>query len=186
MTPDMGLMEAIDTTRAIRKFKPDSVPDELLHQVLAAAGQAPSGNNSQPWRFIVLRSEGAKQRIRERLERPQDGPLLAVVPVIVLVCSQRRTPGPADGGLYAPVMPAAQNLLLAARALGLGGNLTMAHRGQEEQLKKELGVPDDVEIDLLIPLGYPDGSRAGRHGKKTRMRLDELTHEERWGQAITF
>jgi nitroreductase len=98
-----------------------------------------------------------------------------VVPVVVLVCLVRhRAPDPYEG---ASVYPACQNLLLAARALGYGGVLTMWHHAVERELKDLLGIPDEVALSACITLGRP----AGSHGPVRRRPIAEMVYEESWG-----
>lgn len=98
------------------------------------------------------------------------------VPVIVLVGLERyRSATPYEG---ASVYPACQNLLLAARALGAGGALTMWHQAVEAELRQLLGVPETVALSACITLGIP----AGRHGPLRRRPLDQLVHDGRWGR----
>lgn len=95
-------------------------------------------------------------------------------PVVVLACLRRhRAPNPTEG---ASVYPACQNLLLAARALGYGGVLTMWHQLVEDDLRDLLGIPEDVAISATIALGRP----AGSHGPVRRRPVEELVYEERW------
>ncbi|MEE8518933.1 MAG: nitroreductase family protein, partial [Dehalococcoidia bacterium] len=63
--PDISLFDAIHAQRAIRRFKPDPVPQEAIEQVLNAAIRAPSGSNSQPWSFVVVRDQALKEAIAE-------------------------------------------------------------------------------------------------------------------------
>jgi nitroreductase len=96
------------------------------------------------------------------------------VPAIVLVCLNRyRAPNPGEG---ASVYPACQNLLLAARALGYGGALTMWHGMVEPQLRELLAIPDEVALSACITLGRP----AGRHGPVRRKPLADVVFEDRW------
>lgn len=96
------------------------------------------------------------------------------VPVVVLVCLERyRDPNPYEGS---SVYPAAQNLLLAARALGYGGVLTMWHQGVEDELRDLTGIPDHVAISATIPLGRP----LGRHGPVSRRPLAEVVYDASW------
>lgn len=96
------------------------------------------------------------------------------VPAIVLVCMVRyRDPSPYEG---ASVYPACQNLLLAARALGYGGALTMWHHGVEQQLRKLLGIPDAAALSACITLGRP----TGRHGAVRRRPLGEVVFDDHW------
>ena len=194
---DIGLFEAIYSQRAIRSFKPDPVPDALIEQVVEAATKAPSGGNSQPWGFIVVRDAETRAELAAIARRTFDGmyqaalghaqpgdpppfPKLKVmvdhiddIPVWIAVCSTM--PGPAA---YGSIFPAVQNLLLAARGLGLGAVLTGLLGGPSvEATKKVLGIPDEVEPVAFIPLGYPDKER---YGPTTRRPLAEVLHWEHW------
>jgi nitroreductase len=101
-------------------------------------------------------------------------------PVVVLPCLQRyRDPHPTEG---ASVYPACQNLLLAARARGLGGVLTMWHELVEDDLRRLLGIPEGVAIMGCIALGHPEG----RHGPVRRRPLAELVHDDGWGQPAAW
>ena len=102
------------------------------------------------------------------------------VPVIVLVCLVRyRAESPSEG---ASVYPACQNLLLAARALGFGGALTMWHQMVEPQLRDLLGIPDDVVLSACITLGRP----AGSHGPVRRKPLVALAFDGVWGGSADW
>jgi nitroreductase len=175
------------------------VPVEDLRAILWHAGRAPSGSNRQPFRFLVLRdgpnAVAAKALLGEAFrsawaaKREADGyrpsrfadsmqhyvDHFEQVPVVVLVCLDRyRSPNPMEG---ASVYPACQNLLLAARALGYGGALTMWHLGVEEELRSMLKIPEHVGLSACITLGVP----AGRHGPVKRKPLQAITFDDSWG-----
>jgi len=208
---DVGLLEGLTTTRAIRRFRPDAIPDAELAAILFAATRAPSGSNRQPFRFLVLR-DGPKaaeakavlgRSFREawatkraadgygnadpdapkaRLERAMQHFVdhFEDVPVVVLACLARYRPAnPYEGN---SVYPACQNLLLAARARGLGGVMTMWHATVENELRRLLEIPDEVAIAATIPLGYPQG----RHGPVRRRPVTELVFDDVWGQPAAW
>jgi nitroreductase len=201
---DVGLLEAMATTRAIRRYTDDPVPVGDLEQILWHAGRAPSGSNRQPFRFLVLRdganAEAAKALLGRAFrsgwatKRAGDGyrpsrfadsmqhyvDHFEATPVVILVCLERyREASPYEG---ASVYPACQNLLLAARALGYGGALTMWHLGVEDELRAMLEVPATVALSACITLGVP----AGRHGPVKRKPLDEVVFDGRWGDRPTW
>ena len=203
MTPDepIGLLEGLATTRAIRRYTDDRILDDDLASILWHAGRAPSGSNRQPFRFLVLRdgpgAAAAKQLLGDAFragwnaKREADGyrpsrfadsmqryvDRFEQIPVVVLVCLERyRAPSPYEG---ASVYPACQNLLLAARALGYGGALTMWHLGVEAELRQLLGIPDGVALSACITLGVPEG----HHGPVKRKPLDQVVFDDAWGQA---
>ena len=202
MPSEIGLFEAIHTQRAIRKFKPDPVPDEMIRKLIESATKAPSGANRQHWRFIVIREPELRRRIGEYYLRAwqaayenQTGPPPKIqssvrasaadlahhmheVPVMILACIEH------DGSAStisrgSSIYPAVQNLLLAARGLGLGSVITSLHKGYEAEIKELLGIPNNVETAALLPIGYPaDGVR---YGPTRRNPVEAVTYLERWG-----
>ena len=103
-------------------------------------------------------------------------------PVLILVCAHGLLPpnlAYAASSHYGSVFPAVQNLLLAARGLGLGATLTTLHKMHEAELKQLLGIPEKVETVALIPIGHP----AGKYGPTKRRPIEDVTHVERWDPA---
>jgi nitroreductase len=80
------------------------------------------------------------------------------------------------------VYPACQNLLLAARALGYGGVLTMWHYFVEDDLRTLLELPDDIAIAATIALGRPEG----QHGPVRRRPLAEVVFDDAWSQQAAW
>ncbi len=116
-----------------------------------------------------------KARVERTMQRYVDD--FARVPVLVLPCLVRyRGPSVFEGS---SIYPACQNLLLAARAIRLGGVLTGFHHAVERELVELLGVPDDAVIHATITLGHPEG----RHGPVRRRPLAELVYEDAWGAS---
>jgi nitroreductase len=199
----MDVFEVINTTRAMRRLKKDDVPDELIWKVLEAAIRAPSGGNRQPWAFMIIRDRATKEKIAGwYLEAwnatyvqakatvtadPQGARMfgsadhlanhLAEVPVLILAMVRSGAVGTSPSGSY--IYPAVQNLMLAARALGLGTTLTTLHRAHEADVKALLSIPDEMETMALIPLGWPEG----KFGMGPRRPVEEVTHWEAWGQT---
>ncbi len=204
----VDLLAGLATTRAIRRYTDEPIPDDDLATILWHASRAPRGSNRQPFRFLTLRdgprardakhllgtsfragwaakqgADGYDQGTGTRPDSPKARQAAAMqhfvdhleqVPVVVLVCLARyRDPNPYEG---ASVYPACQNLLLAARALGYGGALTMWHLGVERELRELLEVPDEVALSACITLGRP----AGNHGPVRRRPLADLVHDDRW------
>ena len=184
MPEEIGMFEAIYTQRAIRYLKPDPVPEESIIKLVESATKAPSGTNRQPWKFIVIRSPELKQRIGEYYKRSWDAayanratasPIeprirassahlaqhMHEAPVLILACIEHDG-SPSTMGRGASIYPAIQNLLLAARGLGLGSVLTALHKRYEDEIKQLLSIPDNVETAALLPVGYPaEGVRYG-------------------------
>lgn len=197
----MPLGEAIYTLRAIRRLKPDPIPDQDLHDILEAATRAPSGGNVQPWHFLVLRDPTIRaafgklyreawwaKRRDAGIRGPEDIPAtdrvaqsamrladeIGDAPVIVLVCATAKGPG-----AMGSVIPATQNLLLAARSVGIGGTITTLHADVEDHVHQLLGIPERAQVVYCVPLGYP----RGRFGPLRRKPLQEVVSAERWGDV---
>ena len=201
----MDIFEAIFTQRAMRRLKPDPVPEDLVWKVLDAAIRAPSGANSQPWSFIVIRDPETKNRIAEyyldswnnsygRIKRkamanPEAAKIyasaehlahhLGEAPVLILVTFDHSRSPASVAVAGSSIFPAVQNLMLAARALGLGTTLTTIHRGREAQIKELLDIPENVETMALIPLGWP----RGKFGPAPRLPVEKVTFWDRWGET---
>src|SRR5712692_7401181 len=199
----MDIFEVVNTTRALRRLKPDPVPDELIWKVLDAAIRAPSGGNRQPWNFIVIRDTETKTqigewyleawnatygRVRDTVTANADGARmygsadhlanhLADVPVLIIATVQAGAVGTSPSGSY--IYPAVQNMMLAARALGLGTTLTTLHRAHEADVKQLLGIPDGVETMALIPLGWPKG----KFGEGVRLPVEQVTYWDKWAKT---
>ncbi len=210
----VGLLEGLCTTRAIRRYRDEPVPEHVLRDILFAATRAPSGSNRQPFRFLVL-VDGPKAAEAKRLiataarqawetKRAADGydqgsgvdrnsPKAALartmesyvdnldtVPVLILPCLVRhREPFPTEG---ASIYPACQNLLLAARALGYGGVMTIWNMFVDTELRSLLSIPDEAFVAATITLGRPEGG----HGPVRRRPLDELVYLDEWGGPAPF
>ncbi len=198
---DISLFEAIDTQRALRYIKPDPVPDEMLDRILRSAVRAPSGGNSQPWEFVVVRDPDVKKQIAGYYKRAWDetygqtqepGRLgtrsfrsaahfaehLAEAPLWIIVCLRHDgSPGTMMRG--ASIYPAVQNMLLTARALGLASVLTTLHARYEREVAAILGLPEDVQTAALLPFGFPEEGH-GYGGRSRRIPLEEFLHFDRW------
>ncbi len=192
---DMSLFDAIHTQRSVRHFSTKPVHEELVEAILEAAIRAPSAGNRQPWHFIVIRDREAKRRLGQwyldswrhmvaaigdaASESYRSGGDLARqmkdIPVLILACVNQ---GASTMG--SSIYPAVQNLMLAARALGLGTVLTTNHMRFEQEVKAFLGIPEDVDTAALIPIGYP--AEGVRFGGSRRKPLTEVVFYDRWGR----
>ena len=124
------------------------------------------------------RADSPKARVARAMQQFVDH--FENVPVVVLGCLVRyREPGPHEG---ASIYPACQNLLLGARAIGLGGVMTQWQGMVEDELRQVLDVPDGVAMHATIALGHP----AGGHGPVRRRPLRELVFDDRWGDAAAW
>jgi len=198
------LFEIMRTTRSMRRLKPDPVPNALLEQVLEAGTFAANGGNMQSWRFLVIRDPTIKQaaaswyrkawheivgpRYRSGGPAPGTTPerfarMLAAAehladhlheaPVWIVPCLA----GPRGSG--GSIFPAVQNMLLAARALGLGTTLTTLYLLHEAEAEAALGIPEGHHSYAILPIGFPTGN----FGRVRRAPLAEVVFADRWGQA---
>jgi nitroreductase len=194
----MPIGEAMFTQRAIRKFRPDAISDAQLKLLLDAAARAPSGGNFQPARFLVIRDAAriaafgelyreawwTKRREGPGWTRIEDIPAtektflaaaqlaeeMGQAPVVVLAFAMVK----ADLGHS--VLPAVQNLLLAARALGIGSTLTTLHEDVMPRVSQMFEIPESAQFYCCIPLGYP----RGRFGTTVRRPTSETTYWNQW------
>jgi len=200
------LFEIIRTTRSMRRLKPDPVPNDLIRKILEAGVGAPSGGNMQRWRFLVIRDPKIKETVgalykrawdeqvapRYRAGAPAPGMsrerflrLLGAAqylaahiheaPVWIVPCLEGATPTRTAGS---SIYPAVQNMLLAARALGLGATLTTLYLEFEKEAEAAMGLPPNFHSYALLPIGYP----MGRFGPVRRVPLADVVYENRWGQ----
>jgi nitroreductase len=198
MAEEIGLFEAMYSQRALRYLKTDPVPDELVNKIIDAGIRAPNGGNSQQWGFIVIKDGATKRIIADHYPgtpRPDHGQAqtasaaraaesaeylaqhITDVPIWILAVTHH--PG-TDIHHGASIYPAVQNMLLAARAFGLGSVLTTrVRRGFEEQIRSAIGLPDDWVTAAMIPLGWPQDGTG--YGPTTRRPASEVTHWDRWG-----
>jgi nitroreductase len=202
----LDVLEAIHSTPARRYLKPDPIPEDVLWTILDAAIRGPSGGNSQGWGWVVVTDPAVKAQIqgwylegwnnaygnrKEEILADPDGAGLGrrnflsaehlanhlhEAPVWVMPV-QRNARESRMGG--SSVYGAVQNLMLAARAHGIGAPLTSLYAGHEDEVRELLGLPDDAKTMGLIPLGYP---AQGRWAQPKRRPVDEVTHWGTWGE----
>lgn len=196
----MPIGEAMFSQRAIRRLSHDRpVTDQQIKIILDAASKAPSGGNAQPGRFLVLRD---RQVIREfgtlyheawwakrrdefgwsgKADIPEGSvyrlPALLAdemvdAPVVILAFTHK---SPVQ---EASIFPAVQNLLLAARGLGIGSVLATLHADVLERVNAMFDVPADVAFHCCIPLGYPRGA----FGPTSRIPTSQTTYWNKWGE----
>jgi nitroreductase len=179
------------------------VPDEVIRKLIFAATRASNPGNSQGWDFIVLRDPSIKGKLGEAIRsvmRPiidgmassESDPVgqrmyagvkhllegFELVPVYVFVCGRVVYPyeSPLEEMVPAALYPAAQNLIVAARALGLGSTFTTFHTLVEPVVREVLDLPDEVRLGVMIALGWPDRD----FGPVRRKPVDDVLHWDRW------
>ncbi|WP_338702834.1 nitroreductase family protein [Streptomyces sp. Q6] len=227
-----ALFATMSTMRAMRRLRPDPVPDELLDQLVQSAVWGPSGGNMQRYEYVVVTDRAVMAELAplwrrcvdaylattgkyapEGMDEAAYGRMVAAIeyqrdhfadtPALVIPCYQFPPPRIEAEGLAASaaalgpeatatmagtqerfmalaegscVYPGVQNLLLAARGLGLAANITIWHLMLEEEWKAALGIPADMRTFAAIPVGWP----LGRFGPVRRRTVAEVVHRDRW------
>jgi nitroreductase len=196
--------EVMFTQRSVRRFKPDPIPPEDLRLIVEAAVKAPNGGNHQVGRFLLVtdrariaafaplyreawwakrKDEGRGWTRREDIPPTEKSYAAAAeladtiggVPAIVFALAERR--GPANS-----VIPACQNLMLAAWALGIGSIPTTLHPSVMGRFHAMFAIPEDAAFHFCIPLGYP----AVKYGPSRRRPTAETTFLDRWGGRVPW
>ena len=195
----MPLGEAIFTQRAIRRFRPDPIPIDDIHLIVEAAVRAPNGGNFQLARFLIvtdrerIRQFGALYREAWWAKRKDEGidgrddlpahyhaaaglaDAMKDVPCVVFALAMHN--GPAHS-----VIPAVQNLLLAARARGIGSVPTTLHPSVMGRFYTLFEIPEGVGFHFCVPLGYPRGN----FGPNVRKPTAETTFWDRWDGPVPW
>jgi len=170
----LDVFSAILQRRSIRSFRDTPVPRESVKRLVEAGRWAPSGGNRQPWRFIVVQNAKTIRMVKMFAEGLAGTPTL-----IVGICTEKR--GTDDIYSKTTLMDigmAAENMMLEAVELRLGTCAIASF--SEEPVKRLLGVPDDVTIDLLLSIGYPDKEATVR----PRRAVEEIAYREKWGERL--
>lgn len=173
----MDIFQVFRDRRSIRKYKDTPVEREKIEQILDAARLAPSWKDMQCWRFLVLADAERRALVLEAF--PEDNPgkkAIATAPVLIVVCADPRESGVENGIEYyiADTAIAFEHLCLSAHALGLGSCWMGWY--DEAKVKRSLGIPDQIRIVGITPLGYPDQEPKPR----PRKLLSEIAYFEQW------
>lgn len=198
MRDDQKLIAAIDERQSIRRFASDAVAPATIERLLDAATRAPSAHNRQPWRFAVLDDDASKRRLAEamgerlRMDRTADNDDAAAIdadvsrsyaritgaPVVIAVCvdarvmdhyrDARRNDAEYLMAVQSTAM-AAQNLMLAAHAEGLGACVMCAPLFCPDTVTEALKLPQGWKPQMLMTLGV--AAQPGKH--RPRLPLDQ-------------
>jgi nitroreductase len=167
----VDVFEAVRTMLAVRRYRAEPVPDEVLHRILEAGRLTGSAKNAQPWHFVVVQDPEAVLRLASLAPT---GPYVAEAPLAVVVAVEKTRFALSDASR------AIQSMMLTAWADGVGSNW-VGFAGMD-QLKPVLGIPDELDVIGIVPFGYP-AQPTGR-GRKRRKALREIAHRERFGRPF--
>ena len=169
----MDVLEAIKKRRSIRQFTEQPIERELLEQILDAARWAPTAGNQQRWRFIVVTGPTVKEMVRKV------SPGIFATPAAFIVICAEKVPGASDWDEWtylADCAVAAQNIMLAAHALGLGSCVAISYA--RAAVQEILDIPDQVKPELVITLGYP----AEDPSPPPRLPLSQIVFADKYGK----
>jgi nitroreductase len=170
----MDVYDAIRTRKSVRTYLDKPVEKEKLDRILEAVRLAPSANNRQEWRFVVVKDREKRRRLAEEAAGQR---FMAQAPVVIAACAQTDGKIMRCGQACHPidVAIAIDHLTLAAAAEGLGtcwiGSFDPA------VTRKILAIPEEIEVVELLPLGYP---RNPEPAAKSRLPMETIVRYESW------
>ena len=177
-------MKEITARRSIRKFKEQPVGDDMILQLLESARLAPSGSNTQPWHFIVVKSEAAKKRLAEVSHRQKwmENAPVHIVCVADIRCRIGGDPVSLDETspqfelkqIIRDTAIAVEHIVLEAENLGLG--TCWVAWFEQKDIRPVLNIPEDKFVVAILAVGYADEQPKARLRKK----LDSIVHYETW------
>ena len=181
----MDIMREIESRRSVRKFQTRPVSEEAVRQIIEAGRLAPSGNNSQPWRFLIVRDEETKKRIVAADSNQQwmlDAPVFIVcmgdirsrMAENVLKSVDEDTGLPDMRRIVRDMGIAVGYMLLEIEHMGLSTCWTGAY--DQKAMREAAGVPEYMYISGVLPIGYGAGAPKARPRKD----YDNIVRFERW------
>ncbi|HEX6387541.1 MAG TPA: nitroreductase family protein [Anaerolineae bacterium] len=165
----MDVFEAVKTMLAVRSYRDESIPDEMVTRILEAGRLSASSQNKQHWDFIAVREPATLRRLGELA---RTGGYIAGASLAIAVVVPDRPVGYIDGAR------ATQDMMLVAWEAGIGSN--WVGNVNTDAIKELLNIPADRMVLTVIPFGYPVEELG--EGIKDRKPLSEVAHAERFGQ----
>ena len=205
----LNLLNVLRSRRSVKEYLPKEASNEVLFQILEAGRWAPSAHNAQPWRFIIIQDSTTKQRLAKAMasrwdrdmskngvpKEQRESLIKASVerfenaPIIIIACltMENMDEYPDDRRkkieyvmAVQSVAAAIENMLLAAHDEGLGSCWFCAPLFCQDVVRKILKIPQHVDPQALITLGYP----ADRPTPPPRKALEEIVYQDFWGHAM--
>lgn len=167
----METFEAIRTVLAVRSFRDQPIPDDIVHEIVEAGRLTASSMNGQPWRFVIVQD---KDTLRQLGALAKTGPYIAQAPLAIAICT---LPSPFD---VSDASRAVQSMVLAAWSRGVASNWVGFHG--LDAVKPVLGIPAEVAVLAILPFGY--ANQPAGAGNKKRLPLGEVAFRERWEQPF--
>ena len=179
----MDFYDVIKTRRSIRSFSSKQIPEQTLKRILNAARLAPSANNRQPWRYIIIRDT---EKINQIAQLASNQLFIAEAPVVVVICGLRYTNRHSWFGESMYILETAisiEHLVLAARNEGLGTCWVGAF--DKQGVEKLLNIPQGSPPIMITPLGYPKDESAFSD-VVDRYPLREICYSEKYGNGVSI
>ncbi|MFH1636885.1 MAG: nitroreductase family protein [Candidatus Woesearchaeota archaeon] len=165
----METIECIKTRRSVRQYLDKPVPKEIIEELADCGRLAPTARNKQPWEFIAVTG---KETLKEISELATYGKFIKDAALCIIVCGDKSNKHLVEDGCIA-----AENILLAAHAKGLGGCWVAGwQREYNPELMKLLGIPEAMEIVAILSIGYP----LRVQGMLKKRELKEVLHWEKF------
>jgi len=163
----MDVFDGIATKLDVREFSQQQVPDEVKQSVLEAARMTGTGLNTQHWRFIVVEGKDLKKLAEDSTS---GGWVAGANFAVIVLTNPKYNFHMIDAGRVS------QNMQLAAWNWGVASGL---YTGVREKIRSDFGIPNELNITLVLGFGYPARKLAGR---KSRVPLKELVYYGRYGE----
>jgi nitroreductase len=166
----MDVFDAVRTVLAVRQYQDKPVSPDVIRQIVEAGRLTASASNKQPWHFIVVED---RNLLNQLASLATTGGYINQAPLVVVVAIEDTKWSVSDASR------AVQSMILTAWANGIGSNW-VGFIGALEQVKQPLGIPNNLNVLAIVPLGYPAQPTGG--GKKNRRPLEEVASLNRYGQ----
>jgi nitroreductase len=167
----MEVFDDVRTILAVRSYRDESVPEDVVRRIVEAGRLTGSSMNLQPWHFIVVENRDTLRRLGDLA---RTGPYVAQAPLAIVVAIERTKFAVSDASR------AIQSMMLTGWSDGVASNW-VGFFGLDD-VKQLLNVPEDLDVVAVVPFGYP-AQPAGK-GRKNRKPLDKVVSRERFGQPF--
>jgi len=168
------VLEAIKKRQSVRSYQDKEIPEEMLQQILEAGRLAPSAKNNQPWKFIIVKDNNLKKKL---ISACKNQGFVGEASVVIVGCAINPSyeMGSGDYSYSVDLAIALDHMSLQAAALGLGTCWIGAF--YQDKVKDILGIPEDIRVVALMPLGFPKelGSKTGRKSLSEIICYDKYT-----------
>jgi nitroreductase len=169
----MDVLQAVRTLLAVREYSDRSIPADVVDKIVEAGHLTASSINKQPWHFVVVQERPTLRRLGELAKT---GPYTSGAALAIVVAIDKTSPfGVSDASR------GIQDMMLVAWENGVGSN--WVGFGNLDDVARELGIPEHLQVLAMVPFGYP--TRSLGRGKKQRKPLGEIFSSERYGQPYS-